>query len=677
MIKKFLILISINLFFLSCGKIQQQVKVHSPDDRISVTITLMDGIPYYSISRNNQEIIRHSRMGIVFGNIEGFANHLKISEFSTESFDNTWEQPWGEERFIRNHYNKLTVNLQNSKIPNSKMSIVFRAYNDGIAFRYILPESVSSNPFVMTDELTEFAVNNDPEVWWIKAYQWNRYEYLYQHSMLSEIDTVHTPLTMKVSDNLFLSIHEAALTDYSSMAIKQLGDNVLKCDLYPWMDGSKVKGQFPLKTPWRTIQISETPDGLITSYLILNCNEPSKLDELSWIRPAKYIGIWWGMHVGTYTWHLGERHGATTETSMKYIDYATELGMDAVLIEGWNQGWNSDWYKDGNVFSFTEPFPDFDLDKITDYAREKGVKIIGHHETSAAIGNYENQVDDAFQLYKSKGIDVVKTGYVGHGTDIIPVGGKPGFHEWHHGQYMVRHYRKIVEKAAQQHIMLDVHEPIKDTGIRRTYPNMMTREGARGQEYNAWSDDGGNPPDYTTIIPFTRLLAGPMDFTPGIFDLTFGSADRPNNQVNTTLAKQLALYVIIYSPLQMAADLPQNYVDQPAFQFIRDVPVDWETTIVPDAVIGDYITTVRKDRTSDDWYVGSITDENARDLILDLSFLDEERIYTATFYEDGQDADWKTNPYPVEIHSENLNSNDQIHLHMAAGGGTAIRLHPE
>jgi len=672
MYRSAIFLIVFSLFQMGCNT-AQNATVHSPNGRLELNTRTSEGILVYSIKRDGQEIVHPSRLGFLFKQQTGYADNLTITGMATTSINDTWEQPWGEERFIKDHYNELTLNLKNTIVDGVKMSVIFRMYDDGVAFRYVIP---GSEQFVMTDELTEFAVGSNPEAWWMKAYQWNRYEYLYEHTTLSEIDTVHTPLTMKVSDDLYLSIHEAALTDYSSMSLEHTGQNVLKCNLYPWADGSKVKGQFPLMSPWRTIQISDSAGGLITSYLILNCNEPNALGDVSWVKPGKYLGIWWGMHLGTYTWQMSEHHGATTENALRHIDYAAEYGFDGVLIEGWNQGWNADWYKDGNVFSFTEPFPDFDLNAVTDYALQKDVKIIGHHETSAAIGNYEVQVDDAFRLYKSRGIDAIKTGYVGHGTDIVPVGGKPGDREWHHGQYMVRHYRNIVEKAATYKIMLDVHEPIKPTGIRRTYPNMMTREGARGQEYNAWSEDGGNPPDYTTIIPFTRLLAGPMDFTPGIFDLTFEKAGRANNRVNTTLAKQLALYVVIYSPLQMAADLPENYVNQPAFQFIKDVPVDWSTTLVPHAAIGDFITTVRKDRNSEDWYVGSITNENERDLVLDLSFLDTDRTYKATIYTDGTDNHWMHNPYPVDIHTLQVDKTKTLKLHLAAGGGTAIRLTP-
>ncbi|MEE8391240.1 MAG: glycoside hydrolase family 97 catalytic domain-containing protein, partial [Anaerolineae bacterium] len=431
------------------------------------------------------------------------------------------------------------------------------------------------------------------------------------------------------------------------------------------------------QTPWRTIQIAESAGDLITSYLILNLNEPNRLEDVSWIEPGKYVGIWWAMHIDKYTWGSGPTHGATTKNAKGTIDFAAEYGFPGVLIEGWNVGWDGEWYEHGERFSFTTPYEDFDIEELSAYAAAKGVKLIGHHETGAAVMNYEQQLNDAFAYYRDLGIDTVKTGYVGWGQGIKrrnEEGRLVGL-EWHHGQYMVRHYRKVVETAARYHIMLDVHEPIKDTGIRRTYPNMMTREGARGQEYNAWSADGGNPPEHTTILPFTRMLAGPFDFTPGIFDLFFEEY-RPHNRVNTTLAKQLALYVVIYSPLHMAADLPENYKDHPAFQFIVDVPVDWQDTKVLHGEIGDYVTIARQDRNSEDWYIGSITDEQGRTLEAACTFLEPERKYVAEIYADGADADWKSDPLSINVYKALVDSNTVLTLRLAPGGGQAIRIRP-
>lgn len=650
----------------------------SLDKKISVTFKLKQGAPFYSIKYKNAPVISDSRLGFRFKTAEPMERNFEITNTQISEFDETWTQPWGEVKDIRNHYNELRVQLKEKTELARRMDIVFRVYDDGIGFRYELPEQENLKDFRIMDELTEFNFPEDHRCWWIGAYQGNRYEFLYNDTPLSEVDTVHTPFTMETADGLYLSIHEAALTDYSSMALARVKGTNLTCDLYPWSDGTKVKASTPVFTPWRTIQIAEKPGDLITSYLILNLNEPNKLDDVSWIKPAKYVGIWWEMHLGKSTWGSGENHGATTANTKKYIDFAAKYGFDGVLVEGWNTGWDGDWVRDGHKFNFTRAHPDFDIEELSRYATANGVKIIGHHETGAAVMNYEKQMEDAFRFCNKYGINTVKSGYVGHGRTIKRIDENGDIqHEWHHGQYMVRHYRKVVETAARYHIMLDVHEPIKDTGIRRTYPNMMTREGARGMEYNAWSPDGGNPPDYMTILPFTRLLSGPMDFTPGIMDL-FYEEYQPNNRVNATLAKMLAYYVIIYSPLHMAADLPENYEKQPeAFQFIRDVPVDWEKTEVLNAKIGDYLTVARKDRHSDDWYLGSVTDENERTLEVTPDFLKPNKSYIAEIYEDAADADWKSNPLAIKIHKiMPVNNQTTLYLILAPGGGTAIRFRP-
>lgn len=532
------------------------------------------------------------------------------------------------------------------------------------------------------DEETEFALAGNHQTWWIPAYRDDRYEYLYTKSPASFLSTnlvkaVHTPLTMETADGLYLSIHEAALIDYASMTLIGGDNNTLLADLVPWSDGVKVKATTPLQTPWRTIQIADNPADLITSYLILNLNEPNQLEDTSWIHPGKYVGIWWEMHINLATWGSGPKHGATSENARKYIDFAAANEFDGVLVEGWNVGWDGDWTSHGDRFSFTEPYPDFDLEAVADYAAEKGVQLIGHHETGAAIANYEAQMADAFALYQSLGVDTVKTGYVGWGQGIERHDGSGNLIglEWHHGQYMVDHHQLVVETAAQHQVMINIHEPIKDTGLRRTYPNLLTREGARGQEYNAWDGAGGNPPDHVTILPFTRMLSGPMDYTPGIFDLLFEEA-RPNNRVNHTLAKELALYVVLYSPLQMAADLPHNYEGQPAFQFVVDVPVDWQETQVLHAAIGDYVTIVRQDRHSEDWYLGSVTDENGRSLEAPLTFLTAGQTYVADIYADSADADWESNPLALDMEQVLVDSNTVMNLQLAPGGGQAIRFRP-
>ncbi len=665
------------LWIVSCSNESSDfAHVQSPDKRISVEFKLLNGTPYYAILRQEGTIISNSKLGFQFKDAASLDRDFTIVKTKVKSVDQNWTQPWGEVKNIRNHYNELIVSLRETTTLARRMNIIFKVYDDGVGFRYELPEQENLGEMKIIDELTEFNFPADHDCWWIGAYQWNRYEFLFNKSKLSEIDTVHTPFTLKTDDGLYLSIHEANLTDYSSMALARVEGTKLTCDLYPWSDGTKVKASTPMQTPWRTLQVAESPGDLITSYLILNLNEPNKIEDTSWIKPQKYIGIWWEMHLNKSTWGSGEKHGATTKNTKKYIDFAAKYGFDGVLVEGWNTGWDGDWVKDGSTFNFTQAHPDYDIDELSHYAAEKGVCLIGHHETGAAVMNYENQMEDAFAYCNKYGINTVKTGYVGHGQTVKRIDENGDIQkEWHHGQYMARHYRKVVETAAKYHIMLDVHEPIKDTGIRRTWPNMMTREGARGMEYNAWSPDGGNPPDYMTILPFTRLLSGPMDFTPGIVDL-FYEEYKPNNRINATLAKMLAYYVIIYSPLHMAADLPENYENQmEAFQFIRDVPVDWEETRVLNAEIGDYLTIVRKDRNSDDWYLGSVTNENPRVLKIDLTFLDSDKSYIAEIYVDAKDAGWEDNPLAMSISKMPVGQDTILELDLAPGGGQAIRIH--
>jgi len=657
------------------------LRVSSPDGKIEVSFGLLDGVPYYSINRNDVEIILPSKLGFVFLKDAPLNAGLSIVDSEQSSFEETWTQPWGEVESIRDHHNELRVQLSDGGADPRQLVIVFRVFDDGVGFRYEFPEQPNLGEFQIMDEQTEFAMSGDHQAWWIGAFQSNRYEYLYQNTPLSRLakggGSVHTPVTMQTAEGLYLSIHEAALVDYSSMTLKAEDNLVFKANLVPWSDGVLVKAQTPLKTPWRTLQIAENPGDLITSYLILNLNEPNVLGDVAWVKPGKYVGIWWGMHLGKWTWGSGPNHGATTQNTKAYLDFAAEHGFSGVLVEGWNLGWDGDWAAHGEQFDFTTPYPDFDLKGLADYAKGLGVKIIGHHETGAAVANYEAQMEEAFALYQSLGIDTVKTGYVGYGQGIARYdeqGNLVGM-EWHHGQYMVEHHQNVIETAARYGIMINAHEPIKDTGLRRTYPNFLSREAARGQEYNAWDGAGGNPPDHVTILPFTRLLAGPMDYTPGILDLTFDDY-RPNNQVNHTLAKELALYVIIYSPLQMAADLIENYENNPAFQFILDVPVDWQETRVLQAQIGDFITTVRRARDGEEWFLGSITDENPRTLETTLDFLEPGVTYVAEIYSDGEGAHWQTNPYPLDIQEYLVDSTTLLRLDLAPGGGQAIRFAP-
>jgi alpha-glucosidase len=642
--------------------------IEAPNKTSALTVEVREGKLFYQFQYKNEVIISASQLGIKFKSGD-LSNGLVLDYVENTMVDESWTQPWGEQKEIRNNYSEIKLYFS-KKESQEKMNVTFRLYDDGLGFRYEWPEQKGLQDFVILDEITEFNLSEDHTSWWIGAYQLNRYEHLFNESRVSEVDTVHTPFTMRTDEGLHLSIHEAALTDYASMTLANNGNNSLEADLVPWKNGDKVRGSAPHKSPWRTIAVGETAGDLMTNYLVLNLNEPSKFEDTTWIKTGKYTGIWWDMHLGTKTWGSGDNHGATTEYTKELMDFTAKHNFYGVLVEGWNTGWDGDWVANSDIFSFTESYPDFDLKEVTNYADSLGVKLIGHHETSTGISNYEEQVDDAFDLYESVGVEAVKTGYVG---DFVEGG------EWHHGQFMVRHYRDILKKAAEHKIMLNVHEPIKDTGIRRTWPNMMTREGARGQEYNAWSVDGGNPVDYTTIVPFTRGLVSPFDYTPGVFDLLL--SDKPenpnNNRVHHTLAHELALYIVIYSPLQMVADLPKNLEAFPdALDWVKKVPTNWETTLVPKAEIGDYSVIIRKDRNSQNWYLGGITDELEREIEINLSFLDSQKIYEAVIYTDGDHADWKSNPYPLQKNKRTVQANDILTLSMAPGGGIAIEFSP-
>lgn len=642
------------------SKLSRQ-SIESPDGRLMVAFRLEEGAPRYEVAFDGTVIIRPSSLGFTFRGAEPLTGGFKLARTSTREFEETWEPVWGQRSTITEHYRELTLELEEAAAPHRRMNVVFRVFKDGLGFRYEFPEQDNLKDFEIMSEETRFAFAGNHTVWWIPA-DFDSYEHLYNETPLDVILAVNTPVTMRTAEGLYLSLHEADLTDYPGMALAIDDEQplTLRSSLVPWPDGVRVKGSAPFKTPWRTIQVATRPGDLVESSLILNLNEPCVIEDTSWIKPMKYIGIWWAMHIGKDTWHEGPRHGATTENAKRYIDFASRNGIPGVLIEGWNTGWDR-WGQEG-AYDHVTPYPDFDLDEVVRYAREKGVSIIGHNETGGDVTTYDRQVEFAFRLCRDVGIDAVKTGYAGK---IFPRG------QYHHGQWMVRHYRMVVEKAAQYGIMLDVHEPIKPTGISRTYPNMMTREGVRGTEYNAWSD--GNPPEHVTILPFTRMLAGPLDYTPGIFDLTFDEY-KPDNRVHSTLANQLALYVILYSPLQMAADLIENYEGHPAFEFIRRVPVDWDETRVLDAEIGDYVVIAR--RQGRNWYVGCVTDENARSLEVPLWFLDAGTGYRATVYADAPESDFETNPTAYEISEHDVTRDTVLTVGMARGGGQAITLEP-
>ena len=656
---------------------QDRAQVVSPDGRNRVTVDVRDGALTYSVDRDGRAVFLPSRLGFAFQGAPPLRDSLRLVDTSRNTVDETWIQPWGEVARVRDHHNELRITVAEVASPGRRFVVTFRAFNDGIGFRYELPAQPGLGEFAITDELTEFTLADDARAWWIPSNRprLDRSEMLFSSSPVSLLDSVQTPLTMETRDgHTFIVIHEANLVDYARLFLSgpRMQSRTLRAALAPYADGIKVRGRTPFVTPWRTIQLADRAIDLAPSVLGLNLNPPSVIENTSWIKPMKYVGIWWGMHIGTMTWSSGPKHGATTANTKRYIDFAAANGLGGVLVEGWNVGWDGDWIQNRNAFSFTKPYPDYDLAEVARYAHQKGVKLIVHNETSGGIENYERQMDSAFALYHSLGLDAIKSGYV---ADLVGEGHS------HYGQYMVRHHRHVIEKAAQYGIMLDVHEPIHDAGERRTYPNMMSREGARGQEYNAWSAEGGNPPEHETILFFTRMLDGPMDFTPGIFDILIergtGRPRRPDEpRVRTTLAKQLALYIVLYSPLQMAADLPENYEHQPAFQFIRDVAVDWDTTRVIAGRIGDYVIVARRERNGPSWYVGAITDEEARTFDVPLTFLTPGRKYVAEIYADGPGANWLTNPLPVTISKRPVDSTSRLHLVLAPGGGQAIRIRP-
>ena len=656
---------------------QDTISLASPDGRNKVGVATYQGRLYYILGRDGRSVLMPSMLGFQFKGATPLRDSLRITGQARKSHDETWTQPWGEVARVRDHHNELRISVVESTAPARKFDVVFRAFNDGIGFRYEFPAQAGLGAFVITDELTEFNLADDAKAWWIPSNRsrLDRSEMLYSSSPVSVIDSIQTPLTMATRDGkTFIVIHEANLVNYARMNLSgpKMDNRTLRVALAPMSGTDKVIGRAPFVTPWRTIQLADRAADLAPSVLGLNLNPPNVLGDVSWIKPMKYVGIWWGMHINTMTWSSGPKHGATTENTKRYIDFAAANGFGGVLVEGWNTGWDGDWIQNRNAFSFTQAYPDYNLPELSRYAKSKGVKLIVHNETSGGIQNYEKQLEPAFAMYNSLGLDAIKSGYV---TDTTAEG-------WsHHSQFMVNHYRKVIETAAKYKIMLDVHEPIHDTGERRTYPNMMSREGARGQEYNAWSGEGGNPPEHETNLYFTRLLAGPMDFTPGIFDILIErGTGRPRrldeSRIRTTLAKQLALYIVLWSPLQMAADLPENYEGKPAFQFIRDVAVDWETSKTIDGKIGDYVIVARKAKNSEDWFLGAITDEEERTFNVPLSFLTPGRKYVAEIYADGRGANWVNNPLPVAISKRSVDSRTNLNVVLAPGGGQAVRITP-
>jgi alpha-glucosidase len=671
-----LILISTSLAAsIDSDKNDNSIDVFSPDGDIRFSLGLdQSGAPRYSVRYRNEVVVADSRIGLRFETQAAFDGRLKLVGSTSASHDESWEQPWGERRLVRDRHEETL--LQFADPEGRRIDLRVRVFHDGLGFRYEIPAQADFDTVNITDELTEFRLPADSTAWWIPGRRYNRYEYLYTTSGLEGIQTAHTPFTIRTPQGTHLSIHEAALVDYAGFVLDQRRENVFKTNLTPWSDGIRVKTAAPFHTPWRTIQIAGDATGLLNSSLILNLNEPNKLGDVSWVDPGKYVGIWWAMHVRERTWGSGTIHGATTAETIRYMDFAAKYGFDGVLVEGWNVGWDGDWFNNGDLFSFTRAYPDFDIEAVSEHGKKQGVRLIGHHETSGSVSNYADQMAAAYDLYKSVGVAQVKTGYVADAGDIKRVDEKGVAHyEWHDGQFMVGEYLRSVTEAADRKISINTHEPIKDTGLRRTYPNWLSREGARGQEFNAWGVPP-NPPEHTAILPYTRLLSGPMDFTPGIFNLTFQGPDS-KQRVQTTLAKQLALYVTIYSPIQMAADLPENYEARPeAFQFIKDVPTDWEQSIAVAGEVGDFVAYARQERGSRDWYLGAITDETARQLEIPLDFLEPATRYQAQIYRDGPEAHWESNPYPITIEQKQVDRGDVMVLPLAPGGGAAVRLVP-
>lgn len=676
---------------------------YSPSKNFKLSISLSSkGEFTYKLSFQNKEIIKPSKLGIELLREPALMDGFEIINIEQNEIYEKWSPLWGEVDTIINHCNSIIFYLK-QKSTDRFINIHFKIFDDGIGFRYEFPRQENIKYFIVTEENSEFSMTGNHIAFWIPG-DYDSQEYTYTTSRFSEINAlkgrnfddiitksipgenfVQTPLMIKTDEKIYINIHEAALIDYPAMYLKINKDNfVLSTHLCPDAYGNKAYLQTPFNTPWRTIIISDKAEKILESKIILNLNEPTKFEEVDWIKPKKYVGIWWSLHVGKESWNYADidnvridqidweslkpngRHGATTENAKRYIDFAAKHGFDAILIEGWNIGWE-DWFGHWkeNVFDFITPYPDFDIEEVSRYAKEKGIELIMHHETSSSVTNYERRMHEAFEFLKKYGYRSIKTGYVG---PIIPRG------EHHDGQWMVNHYIRVLEKASKEKICINSHESVRLTGLHRTYPNWLAAEAARGNEFNAWSE--GNPPEHETILIFTRLIGGPMDYTPGIFQIKmdYYSKERERFQVHTTLAKQLALYIVLYSPLQMAADLPENYERFPdAFQFIKDVPVDWKATKVLFAEPGDYIVTARKDKNSENWFIGAITDENAREFNIKLDFLDEAK-YEAIIYRDSEDAHFEKNPMAYKIDKKLVDKKSSLKIKLVEGGGCAIML---
>ncbi|QMW22183.1 glycoside hydrolase family 97 protein [Sandaracinobacteroides saxicola] len=642
------------------------ITVASPDGRLVATLgTDNDGRASYSLARDGKAILAPSQLGFLFADAPKIHRKLSITEVSRADADNRWQQPWGEDRDIRDHHRELLVALTETDGRKRTLFLRLRLFDDGFAFRYEFPEAWKT--VRITEELTEFALAQPATAWWIPAGEWNREEYLYNETPVAEIGLAQTPISFRYRDGLHLSLHEAALVDYSGMQVQKVERGLLKAMLTPAGVGPKVLRTAPFVTPWRTLIVADSAAGLANSRLTLNLNEPNRLGDVSWVTPRKYIGIWWGMIRGDWTWASGPRHGATTARALQYIDFAARNGIPGLLIEGWNIGWDGDWFGNGEAFSFTQPYPDFDLERVAAYARKKGVHIIGHHETSGQMAHYEAQMGAGFDLYQRLGIDSVKTGYVSDlgGAKALQPDGSLSF-EWHEGQAKVVHELKVVTEAAKRRIAINTHEPVKDSGLRRTYPNWISREGARGMEYNAWGQK--NPLSHEPTLAFTRLLAGPMDFTPGVLSLT----GQDGSRILGTVGRQLSLYIVIHSPIVMAADFIENYARFPnGFALIKATPTDWERSIMLDGAIGRFVVQARQDRKSKDWWLGALTNEEARSLTVPLGFLTPGVRYRATLWQDSGDG-----TADARMETRTVTAADSLPVSLLAGGGMAARFTP-
>ena len=651
--KKIVVLLSGVLALAACGSHSTSEPVAtSPDGRIKVSVQTEGGQLSYSISQDSESLIVPSKLGfeLMGGNILG--DNTEILSVTHSSHKETWETVWGESRLIEDNHNSMIVHT-------AHLDVEFRVFNDGVGFRYIFLDDLGE--FRIREELTEYKfARADHKIWWMPRSE-PYYEAYGNHTAFDEIDCAYTPVTITGADGRFYSIHEAALLDFAKVNLVGSDASTLKTSLTKWSDGTGVYVTDTRTTPWRTIIITDRAGGLIESHLMLNLNEPCKIEDTSWCKPGKYIGIWWELHKYMRTWYYGPQHGATTERTKEYIDFAAAHNIQAVLVEGWNKGWDGNWMKNSTGFSFTEAYPDYDFDEVMKYAASKGVQMIIHNETAANTEHYFSQIDSAYALYHKYGMHYIKTGNVN-----LLMDGK----EEHDGQYGVNRLHEVVEKAAQYQINVDEHEPCIPTGLCRTWPNLMTGEAIRGQEHDAWEVDGGNKPEHQTVCPFIRGLAGPMDYTFGTFD--FSNPNTPTSRVKTTISKQLAQYVVIYSPLQMASDLYEAYEDVKAFDFISDVPTDWEQTKVLDAVIGDYVVTARQERGGSDWYLGAITDENARTLDVPLSFLGKGK-WMAQIYEDTPQTSYETSPETYQYREVEVSAKDVLSLKLATSGGCAIR----